>query len=58
MAMKNIVLKMLVKGGEIMRYEKPVVTKVEVSVKVNTEASDRSSCEGGHCVKARYEQDH
>ena len=40
-----------------MKYEKPIVTKVEVSVKVNTEASDRSSCEGGHCVKATYRQD-
>lgn len=40
-----------------MKYEKPIVTKVEVSVKVNTEASDRSSYEGGHCVKATYRQD-
>lgn len=41
-----------------MKYEKPEVKKVEVVVKVNPMASDRSSCEGGHCVKARYSQDH
>lgn len=41
-----------------MKYEKPVVKKIEVSIKVNSTASDRSSCEGGHCVRARYEQDH
>ena len=40
-----------------MTYEKPSVNKVEISVKVNTNASDRSSCEGGHCVKARYSED-
>lgn len=40
-----------------MKYEKPVVTKVEVSVHVNSDASDRSSCDGGHCVKTRYGQD-
>lgn len=41
-----------------MKYAKPVIKKMEVSVKVNTNASERSSCEGGHCVKARYGQDH
>lgn len=41
-----------------MKYNKPVVKKMEVVVKVNTNASDRSSCDGGHCVKARYGQDH
>ncbi|MGN0496370.1 MAG: hypothetical protein ACI4GW_09120 [Lachnospiraceae bacterium] len=41
-----------------MKYVKPEVKKVEVSVKVNTNASDHSSCDGGHCVKARYGQDH
>ena len=39
------------------KYEKPVVRKIKVAVKVNTNASERSSCEGGHCVKARYGQD-
>lgn len=41
-----------------MSYKKPEIKKMEVAVKVNTNASDRSSCEGGHCVKARYSQDH
>ncbi len=41
-----------------MNYQKPEIKKVVVSVKVNTEASDRSSCEGGHCVRARYGEDH
>ena len=41
-----------------MSYQKPEIKKVGVSVKVNTEASDRSSCEGGHCVRTRYGQDH
>jgi hypothetical protein len=40
-----------------MSYKKPEIRKIEVVVKVNTMASDRSSCEGGHCVKARYGQD-
>ena len=41
-----------------MKYVKPVVKKMEVTVKVNTNASERSSCEGGHCVKARYGGDY
>ena len=41
-----------------MSYQKPEVRKVEVNVKVNTEASEQSSCYGGHCVKARYGNDH
>ena len=41
-----------------MKYEAPKVKKIEVSVKVNTNASDRSSCDGGHCVRARYGQDY
>ncbi len=41
-----------------MKYSKPVVKKLQVSVKVNTNASERSSCDGGHCVKTRYGQDH
>lgn len=41
-----------------MKYSKPVVKKVEVVVKVNTNSSERSSCDGGHCVRARYGQDH
>lgn len=41
-----------------MKYMKPQIKKVEVNIKVNSNGSDRSSCEGGHCVKARYGQDH
>ena len=41
-----------------MSYQKPEVKKVEVHVKVNTEASEQSSCYGGHCVKARYGNDY
>lgn len=41
-----------------MSYKKPEIKKIEVSVKVNSDASDRSSCEGGHCVRARYGEDH
>lgn len=41
-----------------MKYIKPVVKKMEVLVKVNTNGSERSPCEGGHCVKARYSQDY
>ncbi len=40
-----------------MDYQKPEIKKIEIPVKVNTNASDRSSCEGGHCVKATYSQD-
>ena len=40
-----------------MKYKKPEVTKVKVSIKTNTNASNRSSCDGGHCVKATYSQD-
>lgn len=46
------------KGGSLMKDVKPVVKKMEVLVKVNTNGSERSSCKGGHCVKARYGQDH
>ncbi|MGN1433724.1 MAG: hypothetical protein ACI4XI_08485 [Ruminococcus sp.] len=40
-----------------MKYEKPVVKKIEVTVKVNQKTSEMSSCAGGHCVKSRYSQD-
>ena len=41
-------------GGKHMKYNKPEVRKIKLTIKVNTNASERSSCEGGHCVKARY----
>ena len=40
-----------------MTYSKPIVKHLNISVKVNTNASDRSSCEGGHCVKASFKKD-
>jgi len=40
-----------------MKYEKPEVKEIVVSVQVNTNASELSSCEGGHCVKQRYAGD-
>lgn len=41
-----------------MKYEKPCIKKVVVDVKVNTSSSEHTSCDGGHCVKTRYGQDH
>ena len=41
-----------------MNYKKPEVKKVEVNVKINSNASDQTSCAGGHCVRARYGNDH
>ena len=41
-----------------MNYTKPIIKKEQLDVKVNMNGSDRSSCEGGHCVKARFSQDH
>ncbi|MGI6500018.1 MAG: hypothetical protein ACOX1S_03900 [Anaerostipes sp.] len=42
----------------MMEYNKPIIKKMQVKVKVNTNGSDSSSCDGGHCVKVRYGQDH
>lgn len=41
-----------------MKYSKPEMKKVEVAVKVQSNASDRTSCDGGHCVRTKYGQDH
>lgn len=41
-----------------MAYEKPSVKKLEVDVQLKAEPSNRTSCDGGHCVKTRYGQDH
>ena len=41
-----------------MKYEKPEVTLIVVEVSVYTNASELSSCDGGHCVKAMYSGDH
>ena len=40
-----------------MSYKKPEVKKIEVDVKVNTKADNQSSCAGGRCVKATYQND-
>lgn len=40
-----------------MTYQKPELKKIEADVKVARHADDQSSCHGGHCVKAIYEQD-
>ena len=41
-----------------MKYEKPEMKKIEVSITVNSSASELSSCDGGHCVRQRYSGDH
>ncbi len=40
-----------------MKYESPEIREIVVSVQVNANASELSSCDGGHCVKARYSGD-
>ena len=40
-----------------MKYTKPEIKKVDVNVEVHSNASERTSCDGGHCVKTRYGQD-
>ena len=40
-----------------MSYQKPEIKKIEVDVKINSEASEQSTCKGGQCVKAIYEND-
>lgn len=40
-----------------MAYQKPELAKVEVGIDVSTNASVRSSCDGGHCVKASCADD-
>lgn len=41
-----------------MKYEKPEIKKMVVNVSTNTNASELSSCDGGHCVRAMYSGDH
>lgn len=41
-----------------MSYQKPEVKKVEVSIRIQSEASEITSCAGGHCVRAMYQNDH
>lgn len=41
-----------------MKYEKPNIKKMEVNMKINLTSSERTSCDGGQCVKTRYGQDY
>ena len=40
-----------------MSYKKPEMKKIAVALKINKKADEQSSCKGGHCVKAIYEND-
>lgn len=55
-ALEPVIVK-IIKGEMIMKYERPVMKKIVNNVKVNTNASNLSSCDGGHCVRARYSED-
>ena len=41
-----------------MSYQKPEVHELEMLLEVKTLASERTSCVGGHCVRARYGEDY
>lgn len=41
-----------------MSYCAPELKQIMVTVTINTNASEIGSCEGGHCVRTRYGQDH
>ena len=41
-----------------MNYFKPVVNSYEMNLEIKTLASEKTSCIGGHCVRARYGEDH
>ncbi len=40
-----------------MKYIKPEVKKIVVPLEIQSNASERSSCDGGHCVKSSYSSD-
>ena len=40
-----------------MCYQKPKVTEIKMDIKVSTNSSNMSSCAGGHCVRAPYQND-
>ena len=46
-----IVLKLQRKGDKTVRYIKPTLKKVVLKLTVATNASEQSSCYGGHCVE-------
>ena len=41
-----------------MSYKKPEVNSYEMDLEVKTMASEINSCNGGHCVRVRYEGDY
>lgn len=41
-----------------MIYSKPIVNAYEMELEIKTMASEKTSCVGGHCVRARYGEDH
>ncbi len=41
-----------------MSYEAPEIRELKVNMEVNQSSSEHTSCDGGHCVKTRYGQDH
>lgn len=40
-----------------MEFKKPEIQVVKVDVRMDTEASETSSCAGGRCVRAPYASD-
>lgn len=41
-----------------MSYCKPEVISFELPLEIKTMASETTSCVGGHCVRAKYGEDH
>lgn len=41
-----------------MNYIQPVINWYEMPLELKEMASERTSCIGGHCVRARYENDY
>jgi len=41
-----------------MKYSKPEVVSFEMPLEIKTMASEKTSCVGGHCVRARYGEDY
>lgn len=41
-----------------MDYIKHLLNVYELTLEVKTRASEKTSCVGGHCVRARYENDY
>lgn len=41
-----------------MIYLKPIVNEYEIELEIKTMASEKTSCIGGHCARAKYGNDH